>query len=105
MYGKHSDVRPSRLSQSIFENRCASTHRHHGEFEKPLYGKLWIGPNVVLRRTRVGMGRSVKITNVNLELHPDTTMYLMVENGIRGGISTITKRYAQSQQSVHGNLQ
>ena len=38
---------------------------------------------------------ALKITNVNLELLTDLIMYLMVENGIRGGISTITKRYAK----------
>ena len=55
MYGKHSNVKPC-ATITI----CASTHRHHGQFQKPLYGKLWIGSNVVLHRARLGMRRSAK---------------------------------------------
>ena len=38
----------------------------------------------------------LKNTEVELELLSDPNMYLMIENGIRGGISTITKRYAKA---------
>ncbi len=37
----------------------------------------------------------LKYTKIELELISDPDMYLMVESGIRGGISTITKRYAK----------
>ncbi len=37
---------------------------------------------------------ALKITGVVLEQIMDPTMYLVVEKGIRGGISTITKRHA-----------
>ena len=38
----------------------------------------------------------LKFTEVELDLISDSDMYLMVEGGIRGGISTITKRYAKA---------
>ncbi len=38
----------------------------------------------------------LKITEVEIDLISDPDMYLMVEKGIRGGISMITKRYAKA---------
>ena len=38
----------------------------------------------------------LKYTEIELDLISDPDMYLMVESGIRGGISTITKRYAKA---------
>ena len=38
----------------------------------------------------------LKITEVEIDLISDPDMYLMVESGIRCGISTITKRYAKA---------
>ena len=38
----------------------------------------------------------LKMTKVELELLSDPQMYLMVENGIRGGISTVSKTYAKA---------
>ena len=37
---------------------------------------------------------ALKLTKVELELISDPDMYLLIERGIRGGISTITKRHA-----------
>ena len=45
----------------------------------------------------------LKITEVELELLSDPNMYLMVKNSIRGGISTITKRYAKANNPYMKN--
>ncbi len=42
----------------------------------------------------------LKITGVKLDLISDPTMYLMIEKGIRGGISTIMKRYSVQSEST-----
>ena len=38
----------------------------------------------------------LKCTDVKLELLSDPDMYLMIESGMRGGVSTITKKYAKA---------
>ena len=38
----------------------------------------------------------LKVTGVNLQLITDLDMYLMVESGIRGGISVISNKYAKA---------
>lgn len=38
----------------------------------------------------------MRLTGVELEMLSDPNMYLMVENGVRGGVSMITKKYAKA---------
>ena len=44
----------------------------------------------------------LKFTKVELELLSDSEMYLMIEKGIRGGISSSMKRYAKSNNEYMG---
>jgi hypothetical protein len=50
----------------------------------------------------VAWDAALKLTKVELELISDPDMYLFIEKGIRGGISTITKRYAKANNKYIG---
>jgi len=42
----------------------------------------------------------LKHTGIELDLITDPEMYLMLENSIRGGISTITNRYSKANNPL-----
>ena len=45
---------------------------------------------------------AIKITKVQHELLSDPDMLLMIENGIRGGIATISHRHAKANNEYMG---
>ena len=45
---------------------------------------------------------TLKITKVQLELLSDPDLLLMIESGIRGGIATISQRYAKANSEYMG---
>lgn len=42
----------------------------------------------------------LKMTGVKLELLTDTSMHLQIEKGLRGGVSMVSKRYAQALSAL-----
>ena len=44
---------------------------------------------------------ALKLAKVKLELLTDPDMLLMIEHGIRGGVSMISTRYSQSKQPLY----
>ena len=51
----------------------------------------------------LGWDAMLKITKIKLDLISDPNMYMMIENGIRGGISTVMKRHAESNHKYLSN--
>ena len=57
---------------------------------------LRLGPSPLLHKPRTELGALLKRTLVKLELLTDWNMYLFIEKGMRGGISTEMQRYVKA---------
>ena len=61
-----------------------------------MFKKLWIGSSLLLYGSGLAWDACLKMTGVNLELLSNIDMLLMIEKGIRGGISIISNRYGKA---------
>ena len=70
-----------------FRNLCINTYK--------------LDPVNYYTSPRLSWDALLKKTNIDLELLTDYDMHLLVEKGLRGGISMVSKRYAKAKQSTN----
>ena len=66
------------------------------QFRKTTKQNFDLDPTKFLSTPHLGFNSMLKFTGIKLELFQDREMLDMIRNSIRGGISTITKRYADT---------
>ena len=59
-----------------------------------MFKTIWFRPCIFFSTPGLALEAMLKITKVKLELFTDIDMVLMTENGIRGGLTQIVKKYS-----------
>ncbi|CAB4015716.1 Hypothetical predicted protein [Paramuricea clavata] len=81
------------FNNSIYKLLLADVVENFRKVCKTNYG---LDPMWYYTAPGLAWGAALKLTGVELDLLSDQDNYLFIEKGIRGGISTITKRYAKA---------
>ena len=76
------------LLADVFQNFRNSVYQHH------------LDPLHFVTLPSLAWASALKYTGAELDLITDPDMYLMVENNMRGGIATISQRYAQANNPL-----
>ena len=79
------------LLADIFENFRNNCMNHYG-----------LDPACYFSTPGLAWDATLKITKVQIELFSDPDMLLMIENGIKGGIATISHRHANANNKYMG---
>ena len=67
------------------------------------FEKFQLDPAHYITAPSLALDAMPKMTEVELELLTDPDMFLFFEKGVRGGVSTITKRYAKANNRYMGD--
>jgi hypothetical protein len=71
------------LLADVWENFCATCHKYYG-----------LDPCWYYTAPGMSWDAALKMTGIKLELLTDPDMHIFFENGMRGGMSTVSHRYA-----------
>jgi len=88
-YHDHYFLSDVLLLADVFENFINSIHEQHR-----------LDPLQFITLPSLAWASALKYPNARLDLITDPGMYLMVENGMRGGIATISHRHARANNPL-----
>jgi len=69
-------------------------------FKQTIYDEHHLDPLHFITLPSLAWASAMKYTNAKLDLITDLDMYLMAENNMRGGIATISHRYARANNPL-----
>ncbi|WAR12145.1 hypothetical protein MAR_026325 [Mya arenaria] len=92
-----------RLSQSVSHVRCIASGEVFETFRDVCLTNYNLDPAWFYTAPGLAWDAALKLTEVELELISDPDMLLMIEKGIRGGVSNIMTRYGKANNKYMGD--